>query len=275
MAFVLSYRVPVATLLLGSLLACSGEDRRDTPRSGDDAISDADSPRESARPLAYEAITVDDGGAVAGTVRLSAALLPLSERPVLKDQDTCGEHSPDPSLELGRENTIANVVVSLLGAARGKEMPVLSAPAKLDQKECVYIPHIQLVPLGTSIDIYNSDPILHNVHAHMGDSQTIFNLALPIQGFRIRRRLDEPGLVNLKCDAGHTWMSGFIIVQEHPYYSLTAADGAYVIGDVPPGEYQLRTWHEWLGESDTSIVIESGATTTVDLELAVPEGTGH
>jgi plastocyanin len=261
--------------LLCSLLACSGGEPRETPGSRDDAFGDTGSPRESARPPAYETVTVDDGGAVAGIVRLSASLPPPVETPVLKDQATCGEHTPDPSLELGKENTIANVVVSLVGVTQGKEMPELTEPAKLDQRQCVYIPHIQIVSPGTSVDIYNSDPILHNVHAFMNGSTTIFNLALPIQGFRIRRRLDDPGLVSLKCDAGHTWMSGYIVVQGHPYYALTKADGAYLIGDVPPGEYQLRTWHEWLGESEVKVVIEADTTTKIELELTAPEDAGH
>ena len=268
-----SHHVPTLAFMACSLLACSGGERRDAPESRDDALADAGSPREneSAQPPAYEAITVDDGGAVAGTVRLSASLPPLAEKPVLKDQAVCGEHTPDLSLELGKDNTIANVVVSLVGAVRGKEMPELREPAKLDQRKCVYLPHIQVVPPGTSVDIYNSDQILHNVHAYMNGSATIFNLALPVQGFRIRRRLDDPGLVSLKCDAGHTWMSGFIVVQEHPYYALTTADGAYLIGDAPAGEYRLRTWHEWLGESEVPVVIETGTTTTVELELTPPE----
>ena len=208
---------------------------------------------------------------VAGTVRVSASLPSPIETPVFKDQATCGEHTPDPTLELGKENTIANVVVSLVGVTQGKEMPALPEPAKLDQKRCVYIPHIQIVPPGTSVDIYNSDPILHNVHAYMNGSNTIFNLALPVQGFRIRRRLDDPGLVSLKCDAGHTWMSGYIVVQEHPYYALTTADGAYLIEDIPAGEYRLRIWHEWLGVSEVPVLIEAGTTTTVELDLTAPE----
>ena len=267
------YRVPTLTFLLCSLFACSGGERSDIPGSRDDAFGDAGSPRESesARPPAYETIAVDEGGAVAGTVRLSASLPPPAETPVLKDQATCGEHTPDPSLELGKENTIANVVVSLVGVTQGKEMPALPAPAKLDQKQCVYIPHIQILTPGTSVDIYNSDPILHNVHAYLSASNTIFNLALPVQGFRIRRRLDDPGLVSLKCDAGHTWMSGYIVVQEHPYYALTTADGAYLIEDIPAGEYRLRIWHEWLGEFEVPVVVEAGTMTTVELELKAPE----
>lgn len=268
-----SYRVPTLTFLLYSLLACSGGESRATQGSSDDGFGDVGSPRESesARLPAYETVAVDDGGAVAGTVRLSASLPPPATRKVLKDLAICGEHTPDPSIELGKENTIANVVVSLVGVTQGKDMPELPNSTKLDQKQCVYIPHIQIVPSGTSVDIYNSDPILHNVHATMNGGTTIFNLALPVQGFRIRRRLDDPGLVSLKCDAGHTWMSGYIVVQEHPYYALTTAQGAYLIGDVPAGEYRLRTWHEWLGESEVQVVIEAGTTTTVDLELTPPE----
>ena len=269
-----SYRVPTLTFLLCAVFACAGNETRDN-RSAGSARQDATAPPDSEsmppRTPAYEAVAVDEGGAVTGIVRLSASLPPPAETPVLKDQATCGEHTPDPSLVLGKENTIANVVVSLVGVTQGKEMPTLSKPAKLDQRQCVYIPHIQIVPPGTSVDIYNSDPILHNVHAYMNGSNTIFNLALPVQGFRIRRRLDDPGLMSLKCDAGHTWMSGYIVVQDNPYYALTTPDGTYLIEDIPAGEYRLRIWHEWLRESEVPVLIEASTTTTVELELTAPE----
>jgi plastocyanin len=223
--------------LLCFLLACAGDDSRESTIPLEDAADDATAPLEGSsfepRPYPYETIAVKEGGAVKGAVRLSASLPPLAGTSVLKDQATCGEHTPDSSLELGEDDTIANVVVSLVGVTKGKAMKELAEPAKLDQRRCVYIPHVQIVPPGTTLDIYNSDPILHNVHGYLNDGETIFNLAMPIQGFRIQRRLDDPGLVSLKCDAGHTWMRGYIVVKEHPYYALTGADGSYLIDDVP------------------------------------------
>jgi hypothetical protein len=39
-------------------------------------------------------------------------------------------------------------------------------------------------------------------------------------------------------------MSAVILVVETPWYAVTAPDGSFSIGNVPPGDYQLRVWHE-------------------------------
>ena len=256
------------------LFACSGgDDRENTPSSRetvDDAASSVESSPVYPDPHRYEVISFEDAGALTGTVRLSATVAPLTGIPVLKDQSVCGTHSPNPSLELGTGNGVANVIVSLVGVTQGKPMEQLPAPTKLDQVGCLYVPHVQIVPLGSTLDIANSDPILHNVHAYLNGTETVFNLAMPLRGYRIRRRLDQPGLMSLKCDAGHTWMSGYIMVQEHPYYALTVADGSYSIEDVPVGKYVLKLWHEFLGETEVPVEIESDTTSTVDLELNAP-----
>ena len=39
-------------------------------------------------------------------------------------------------------------------------------PAKIDQKECRYHPHVFGMRVGQPLEIVNSDPTLHNIHAH-------------------------------------------------------------------------------------------------------------
>jgi len=216
----------------------------------------------------YQAISLTNGGTITGTIRLAGAAPPRPDLVVERNQAVCGEHRPDPSLVLGNDNTVANVVVSLRGIARGKEMEVLREPAKLDQVECEYVPHLQAFPVGTTLEIVNSDPVLHNVHGYLNETESIFNLAMPLEGYRIQRTLDVPGIVSVKCDAGHAWMSAYLVVQEHPYYAVTDEDGSYSLDDVPPGNYRLKLWHEWLGETDVPVEVEPDATAAVDLELS-------
>ena len=254
------------------MLACRGGDGEDAAALMEDTVREPVAAEGWSPPVpAYEAIEVKDGGAVKGTVRLAAPPPVLADLPVLRNQATCGEHRPDPVLVLGRENGVANVVVSLAGVSQGKPMEPLDEPATLDQVECEYVPHVQVVPIGTTLRIINSDPILHNVHAYLNGTESIFNLAMPIQGYRIERTLDTPGIVSVQCDAGHTWMSAYIVVQEHPYYSMTTEDGSYSIEDVPAGKYRLKLWHGWLGETEVPLEIEANATSTVDLELNSPK----
>jgi len=60
-------------------------------------------------------------------------------------------------------------------------------------------------------------------------------------------------------------MSAFVVVAEHPYHTVTDAEGAYEIRGVPPGRYTVSVWHEELGTRETPVTIEAGGTTTADV----------
>jgi hypothetical protein len=65
-------------------------------------------------------------------------------------------------------------------------------------------------------------------------------------------------------------MTGFVDVTDHPYHAVTDVDGAYEMRDVPPGTYTLEVWHEELSTLTKSVVVEAGATTTVDFRYTPP-----
>ena len=75
------------------MFACGGEDRQGAPRVTQDTV--AEESWTPPRLPAYETIAVSNGGAVTGTVRLTEAMPPLADIPVLKNQAACGEHRPD------------------------------------------------------------------------------------------------------------------------------------------------------------------------------------
>jgi hypothetical protein len=131
---------------------------------------------------------------------------------------------------------------------------------------------VQAVSTGTKIEIRNSDPILHNTHSYLEGTRTLFNLALPLQGQKIKRKMKKPGLVNLKCDAGHTWMSAYIVVRDDPYFAVTDEKGEFSISDIPPGTYQLKAWHETLGTQEKEITIEPNGKTSVGFSFSSSEG---
>jgi hypothetical protein len=218
----------------------------------------------------YEVIEMDNGGRVRGRVRLSGRAPILEDWSVEKDQGVCGTTTPNRSLRLGSGGAVENAVVSLAGITKGKPLQPLARAAQVEIVKCRLVPRHLLVPIGSSLEIVNSDPILHDIHARVGETK-LFDRALPIRQFRIHEKLDYPGIVALSSGAGHTWMSGYIVVQEHPYYAKTDTRGAYTIDAIPPGTYELRVWHELLAAQESSVIIEPGLTVTADFELDPPK----
>jgi hypothetical protein len=94
-----------------------------------------------------------------------------------------------------------------------------------------------------------TDPILHTAHALFTSGQPQFNVGL-YPGKVSRKPLVTPGVVKIICEV-HPWMSAYIVVTDHPYYSVTDVYGEYLISDIPAGSYRLKVWHETLGTEKT------------------------
>ena len=181
-------------------------------------------------------------GTVSGTVHLTGPAPTLPAHPVIKDGGVCGRDAPNESVVAGKGGCLCNVVVFVKDARfEGKPAPV--AGAALDQKGCRYAPHVQALTVGTPLSLMNNDAILHNVHANEAN-MTVFNVAMPIKGQKLPIPMRKAGLMKLQCDAGHTWMNGWIYVFDHPYYAVTDEAGTFTIKDVPAGEHTIELWHE-------------------------------
>jgi len=140
------------------------------------------------------------------------------------------------------------------------------AGATLDQKDCRYAPHVVISPAGTELNIVNSDGILHNIHTY-STKNPAFNKAQPKFKKEMKENFAQPETVKLTCDA-HGWMSGWLIVMDNPYYVVTDENGAFKITDVPPGDYELKFWHETLGEATQKVSVKPKEEAKVSLEMA-------
>ena len=116
-------------------------------------------------------------------------------------------------------------------------------PAIIDQKGCVYSPHVQGVMRNQPIIIKNSDGTLHNIHS-MANSNPQFNFAMP-QVVKKKEtkfsKAEDPFYI--KCDV-HPWMKTWIGVFDHPYYAVTDENGNFKIENIPVGEYEVIAWQE-------------------------------
>lgn len=190
---------------------------------------------------AYEEAAVPDGGTLSGVVRFVGPPPPLETLRVNKNREECGERKPSEALVLGTDRGVRGSVVRIEGIARGKKA---GGDVVLDNRGCLFVPHVVAVMAGGRARIRNSDPMLHNTHGLHG-ARTVFNLALPLkdQVVDISRRLTKPGVVRVLCDA-HPHMFAWLVVHDSPYVAVTDARGAYLVDQIPPGTYRVTTWHE-------------------------------
>ena len=82
------------------------------------------------------------------------------------------------------------------------------------------------------------------------------------------RRINKPQLVTMKCDV-HSWMSGYLHVLEHEFFSVSDVEGRFEIKGLPPGTYELETWHEMrrIKPVTVQVTVEAGMSHRIDMDL--------
>jgi plastocyanin len=170
----------------------------------------------------------------------------------------------DESLVVGKDGGIRFAVVTIKDISRGEPLRP-ETDVVFDQKGCEYLPRVAAFPAGSTIDIVNSDGILHNVHTESTINPTV-DMAQP--GFKksITVTIAKPEIIKVTCDA-HNWMVGWWYVTGNPYYAVTDASGRFSIANVPPGTYTLQVWQEKLGTITRKVTVNASATTTADFTL--------
>src|SRR6185436_10870559 len=168
-----------------------------------------------------------EAGSITGTVTFAGTAPAL--KPLAMDADpVCAKKHTTPvaneMLVLGPANAMGNVIVYVSkGLPAGKTWPAPSTPVTLDQKGCQYVPHTQGIMVGQAYKILNSDGVLHNVHA-LPKINAQFNKPMPPTLKEASVTFPKPeNMFNIKCDV-HPWMTAWIGVFTHPFFSATGKD---------------------------------------------------
>lgn len=197
-------------------------------------------------------------GTVTGTITTSArSAAPVR---VTIDQKICGNELPDEAIVVDAQGLLANAVVILTGVKRAAAGEVI-----VTNEKCRFAPRVQIIRPNGSVRATSKDPMLHTTQAQQEDGHTIFNVALPLPGITIAKPIGPAGIVRLNCNI-HPWMRGWMIVTDDAA-AVSGGDGRFTIGDVPPGTYQARVWHESLKGAPQKVTVVAGKPTEVNFRL--------
>lgn len=198
-------------------------------------------------------------GSIAGVVAFKGAA-PKAESFKVSDPG-CGAASvTDPSVLVSKDGkALGNVFVRIIkNAPPAAELP--AGPVVVEQQGCLYRPFVQGAVKGQKIQLRNTDGTMHNIHAFQGaekGAKTIFNVAQPPGAKAVEKDPKGAEVVKLKCDV-HPWMTAYVIVSEHGFFSASDAEGRFEIKAVPPGTYTVEAWHERFGALTAEVKVEPG-----------------
>jgi hypothetical protein len=252
------------------LAACGGGNESSPTPAKPSAPDDAPAPSEAHAPSKPKEprgpIDPAKVGTIRGTVRFEGD---APERKPLPIGGTggCPEHATPPLSEdaIVSNGLLANTFVWIKDGLAGWDLPPpRGASASMDQKGCIYAPHVLGLRAGDTLLVRNTDPTSHNVNirSHANDA---LNPIQPPNGQPVEWRPTKKELgVSFECNL-HPWMRAYVCVVDEPWFAVTGADGSFSLEGVPPGDYVLETWHEKYGKKTASVSLAPGGTQAVAL----------
>jgi plastocyanin len=247
-----------ASLLL--LWGCGGSNTSEAPKK-----------EEAPAAATPAAAPVNDADAATITGKVSFA----GDKPAMKNismdaTPACARAhtTPQKSQEVvvNDNGTLRNVFVWVKAGVPEKQWPAPATPVRLDQKGCMYEPHVFGVMTGQDIEIANDDPTNHNIHPQPKDNRE-WNESQPPKGESKKKSFArQEVMIPVKCNV-HPWMRAYIGVVSHPFFAVTGDDGTFTIKGLPPGKYTLEAWHEKYGPQDVEITVAPKESKTNDFSF--------
>jgi len=216
--------------------------------------------------------TLDAGSlrtTVQGQVTLMGTMIPeVQYNKIYRDSKLCGEEVIGEELNVMEGSRgIEGVIVSLEGIAKGKPKPKEEVIV-IENRGCRFIPYITATVVGSTLQVQNTDPILHTTHARFESKhgRTLWNIVQQAGAQGIMKPLTMTGMVDVRCDL-HPNMRSYVHVFNHPYFTVTDTEGGFEITNVPAGTYQLTAWHARIVSKGRSVTVPQNGIVTANIGI--------
>jgi plastocyanin len=187
---------------------------------------------------------------------------------------SCAKQHPTPVLNqdvaADPKGGLGNVVVFIADGLSNGTFDPPSQPVVIDQKGCMYQPHVLAMRTNQPLEVVNDDPTSHNIHPVPANNRE-WNKSEPPGSKAEETFQREEIAIPVKCNI-HPWMRGYVAVFKHPFFAVTSKDGTFDLKNIPPGTYTIKAWHEKLGTSTQKITL--GANETKAIEFVFKSGHG-
>lgn len=186
----------------------------------------------------------------------------------MSEEPTCAEkYEGQPMTDavvVNDDGSLKNVFVYVKSGLPNLDFPTPQEPVVLDQAGCRYTPHVAGIQVGQTLQIMNSDGILHNINATPTENRG-FNISQPVEMSTERTFATPEIMIPIECDV-HGWMQAYLGVLEHPYFDTTGDQGSFTIENLPPGTYTIEAWHEEYGTQTQEVTV--GASESVEVSFS-------
>lgn len=183
-------------------------------------------------------------------------LINMAADPVCARQHASPEMAQE--VKADGKGRLENVIVFVSEGLGDQTFAPPSQPAVVEQKGCLYQPHVLAVRANQTVQLVNDDATSHNIHPLPANNRE-WNKAEPPGSKMEDSFAREEIAIPVKCNV-HPWMKGYIAVFKHPFFAVTGKDGNFDLSNLPPGTYTIKAWHEKLGTATQQVTIGGNET---------------
>jgi len=173
-------------------------------------------------------------------------------------------------IEAHSKGDLENVVVYVSQGLGDAKFDPPQQPAVIEQKGCMYMPHVIAIRANQPLNVVNADSTTHNIHPSPNNNREMNQSQPPGVPLTLTFAREEIA-IPVKCNI-HPWMRSYIAVFKHPFYAVTGKDGSFEIPNLPPGNYTITAWQEKLGTSFQRITVGDSESKTLEFVFKAQPG---